>query len=515
MSTADPSTFTADEPSSSRTRMGVLIAIAAVAALIIGGGAFAIARVMGGGGDRPASAMPAGTAAYLQVDIDPAAGQKIAALDFFSDIKSKEMQALRDGDLKREIFDLLTEDDQGLLSELDYEKDVEPWLGDRVGVGVLADTQSAQPTVLVAVQVKDEGAAQSALESIDQREAAWFFHDDYVVITTAEQVEAAQSDVEAGNLADQDYFVQDLEELGDPGLMSGWVDLAATSQLSQDAMESDLSGTDSELDGMGSMMDDLYLGSDFGSLSEGRAAMTLRFGDDGVELAATTRNTPLQGLDDSDTAHLVNELPQDTAVALSLEHGDQIVDLLWEQVSAIAPDEVASAQEEAAAQGFELPADLKVMVGDSMTLSAGSGIIEAIDSGADEAPVGYRAHTDTDRAESLMEMILSAEGMEGGADVVKYRADDGVLSIAASQKYVDELADDDGLGSSDLFQRAVPQAADAQSVMYVDLNAFEELYLSEVKGEDRDALKKLAAVGASTSLDKDGNGSFLLKVITD
>ncbi len=112
-------------------------------------------------------------------------------------------------------------------------------------------------------------------------------------------------------------------------------------------------------------------------------------------------------------------------------------------------------------------------------------------------------------------MILSAEGMEGGQDVVQYRSDDGVLSIAASQEYVDELAESDGLGGSDLFDRAVPDADEAQSVMYVDLNAFEELYLSEVDGDDRDALEKLAAVGVSTTLDEDGNGSFLLKVVTD
>ncbi|MGI8948596.1 MAG: DUF3352 domain-containing protein [Ornithinimicrobium sp.] len=508
MSTAEPTTFTPDEPSSSGTRMGVPIAIGAVMALIIGGGAFAVAQVMGGGGDRPASAMPADTAAYLQIDIDPAAGQKIAALDFLSGIETEEMEALRDGDLKREIFDLLTEEDEGLLNALDYEEDVEPWLGDRVGVGVLDDGESAEPTVLVAVQVKDEDAAQSALERIEQDEAAWFFHSDYVVITTAEQVKAAESGLEGGNLAEQDYFVEDLEALGDQGLMSGWVDLAAMSQLSQQAMESDLGE-------MGSTMDNLYLGSDFGSLSEGRAAMTLRFGDDGIELAANTRDTPLQGLEISDTAHLVGDLPEDTVAVFSLEHGDQIVDLLWEQVSAIAPEEVASAQEEAAAEGFELPADLKVLVGDSMTLSAGAGVVDAIDRGADQAPLGYRAHTDTERAEALMEMILSAEGMEGGQDVVQYRSDDGVLSIAASQEYVDELAESDGLGGSDLFDRAVPDADEAQSVMYVDLNAFEELYLSEVDGDDRDALEKLAAVGVSTTLDEDGNGSFLLKVVTD
>ncbi len=508
MSTAEPMTFTPDEPSSSGTRMGVLIAIAAVMALIIGGGAFAITRAMGGGGDRPASAMPAGTVAYLQLDIDPAAGQKIAALKFFSDIDSEEMQALRDGDLKRQVFELLTEEDEALLGNLNYEQDVEPWLGDRVGLGMLDNGEATEPTPLVAIQVTDDGAAEEALGKIDQDEAAWYFQDDYVVITTAEQVAAAKSDTEAGNLADQEYFVEDLESLGEQGLVSGWMDLAATSQLSQRAMESDLGD-------LGSGMDGLYLGSEFGSLSEGRAAMTLRFGDDGIELAAKSYGTPLEGLDTSaDTPRLISALPDDTVGVLSLEHGDQIVDLLWEQVSAIAPEEVDQARKEAAAEGFELPADLKVLVGDSMTLSAGAGIADAVEAGSEQVPVGYRTHTDTERAEALIEMLLSSSGLESETDIA-YRSDDGVLSIAATQEYVDQLADGEGLGSSDLFTQAVPEAKDAQSVMYVDVNAFEEAYLAQLEGDERDALEKLAAVGASTSIDEDGNGSFLLKVITD
>lgn len=488
--------------------MGVLIAIAAVMALILGGGAFALTRAMGGGGDRPASAMPAGTVAYLQLDIDPAAGQKVAALKFFSDIDSEEMQALRDGDIKREVFELLTEEDEALLGELDYAEDVEPWLGDRVGLGMLDNGEATEPTPLVAIQVTDEGAAEEALDKIDQDEAAWYFHGDYVVITTAEQAEAAKSDTEAGNLADQEYFVEDLEALGEQGLMSGWMDLAATSQLSQRALESDLGD-------MAPGMDSLYLGSEFGSLSEGRAAMTVRFGDDGVEMAANSYGTPLEGLETSaDTPRLVNDLPGDTVAVLSMEHGDQIVDLLWDQVSAIAPEELAQATEEAAAQGFELPGDLKVLLGDSMTISAGAGIAEAIETGSDQFPVGYRAHTDTERAEALIEMLLSSSGMESETDIA-YRSDDGVLSIAATQEYVDQLADSDGLGSADLFGRAVPEAEDAQSVMYVDFNAFEESYLSQMEGDERDALEKLAAVGVSTSIDEDGNGSFQLKVITD
>src|SRR5690606_3200582 len=57
-----------------------LVALAVTAALVIGGGAWAVTRPLAGGGNRPASALPADTAAYVRLDIDPSLGQKIAAV---------------------------------------------------------------------------------------------------------------------------------------------------------------------------------------------------------------------------------------------------------------------------------------------------------------------------------------------------------------------------------------------------------------------------------------------------
>lgn len=508
MSVAEPDAYTFDEPSPAGPRMGVLVAVAAGSAVLIGGGAFAVAQMMGGGGDRPASAMPAGTTAYLQLDIDPASGQKIAAVEFLKGIESEELQSLRDGDLKRQGFELLSQE-ESMFNALDYDEDVEPWLGDRLGLGMLTVDQGGEPSGVLAIQVTDQGAAEEAMTKVDQDKAEWFFHGDYLVLAEAGQADAVQQDVEAGNLAEQEYFEEDLESLGEQGVLTGWMDLAALSQLS-----SDLDGADLGALGM-DPFSELYLGSDFGSLSEGRAAMTVRFASDSIEVAGATRGTPLAGLDPADTAHLITALPSDTVAAFSLENGDQVVDLLWDQVSALAPEEVASAQEEAAAAGLELPADLKVLVGDSMTLSAGRGLMEAIDASSEQVPVGYRAHTDTERVEALVELLLAESGMTS-EELVTFRTDDGVFTLGATEPYVEELATGGDLGSSDLFSRAVPEADRAQSVIYLDVNAIEQYYLPEIEDEqDRAALEKLAAVGVSTSIDEDGNGSFLLRTVTD
>ncbi len=54
--------------------------VAIAAAVLLGGAAWALVAVLGGGGPQPAEALPASTAAYFRIDLDPSAGQKIAAL---------------------------------------------------------------------------------------------------------------------------------------------------------------------------------------------------------------------------------------------------------------------------------------------------------------------------------------------------------------------------------------------------------------------------------------------------
>ena len=50
-----------------------------------------------------------------------------------------------DGDLRKEIFEELQED--GEFEGVDYAQDVEPWLGQRVGVALLPGTDGGEPEV--------------------------------------------------------------------------------------------------------------------------------------------------------------------------------------------------------------------------------------------------------------------------------------------------------------------------------------------------------------------------------
>src|SRR5699024_2796582 len=135
---------------------------------------------------------------------------------------------LREGDFRETFFEWMAEDDPAFES-IDYQDDIEPWLGDRMGMGIVPNGES-EPYFGIALQVKDEEAADAGLtkmremdDSPDAEEALdWFFHNGYAVLTPSGTVDELKGMVEEGTLADQETFREDLSALGDQGVLSGW-----------------------------------------------------------------------------------------------------------------------------------------------------------------------------------------------------------------------------------------------------------------------------------------------------
>ena len=108
--------------------VGGILAIVAVGA----GGAFAFQQVSGGGA-QPESVLPANTLAFAKVDLDPSAGQKLDAIRFIRKFPDAKGEVKEDSDLREVVFKSLQDD--GQLKGVDYAKDIEPWLGQRIGFG--------------------------------------------------------------------------------------------------------------------------------------------------------------------------------------------------------------------------------------------------------------------------------------------------------------------------------------------------------------------------------------------
>ena len=476
------------------------------AAALIGGGAYA-ATMLGGGGDRPSSVLPGNAAFYAQVDLDPSAGEKIAAVRFFQGLDPELREQFDRGQWREWAWEQLRDEVDG-AEDIDFESDIEPWLGDRAGIAVLPQGDGEEPVVTLALQVQDGDAALAFFDERTQADdnLAYWLASDYVVFTEQDTENAVRSALEAGSLAENETFDSDMDDLGTVGVMAFWADASVLDELAA-------AGANPAL-GMTADVADTEVPE-----VTGRTAGTVRLTPDAIEMHGITRGVEGVALpENSSIDPLVSELPADTAVAISLENGSAMVQAAWDHFAAENPEQVREAVEAAAAEGFSLPDDIKVVLGDSMAVSAGPEIVGAFlgvsptDSSMPALPIGYRAATDTARLQDL----LTENGV--GAGVTVLREDDGVLTLGVDQAYVDALATGSGdtLGSSELFTAAVADAEDAQAVMFINVNTFEQYYLPEITDANtRSALEQLGAIGISGTNEGSGDGRFSVRFVAD
>lgn len=477
------------------------------AAALIGGGA-AAAVMLAGGGDQPDSVLPATAAAYAQIDLDPEAAQKVTAVRFFQGL-DPELRESIDRDWRKWAWEQLEKEGE-MPTDVSYEEDIEPWLGDRAGVAVIPAGEDAEPLVAVALQVKDGDAALAFLDEMTaegSQDVAYYLESDYVVLTQADTLDAVKAAAEQGTLDDNETYVSDMGDLGDTGIVAGWVDAAQASDIDPSALNPGMAMTEAEL-GLGEQPE-----------VTGRVAGTLRFTADAIEMHGISRGVEgVTAAEDASATRLVGELPADTAGALSVENGSGMVRAAWDYYAELYPDEVAQLSEEAAGAGFTLPDDLMTVLGDSMTLAVGPDIVDAAmntsptDPAVPAVPVAYRVTTDTERLQAM----LNDNGL--GQGVLVMRDDNGTLTLGADQGYVDAVAQGTGdtLGSSDLFTRAVADSDSADFTLFVNVNPFEQYYLPEVTdAEAREALEKLGAVGMSATNENDNDGRFTFRFVAD
>lgn len=496
---------------------GWLMAGAGVgAAVLIGGGAWAAVHFLGSTGDQPDSVLPAGAAAYFRVDLDPSVGQKVAAVRFFQGLDAEAQARLDSGEWREYVWEKLSEDGE-VPADLDYATDIEPWLGDRAGVAVLP-AGGQEPLVAVALQVKD---GQKALATLDKIKAAnadapqdeqfgYYLDGDYVVLAPTDQVDQVKAAAEQGTLDGHEAYTQDMDELGDAGVASFWFDMAKAAELEDVALEeaADLGAGGAVTSG---------LTDEQRAMLSGRAAGALRLSPDAVEVHGLSRGWSGFSMPTGEGADLVLDLPADTAAVYSLENGADWVQATWDLYGSIDQEGLDSFTQEASAQGFTLPEDLKTALGSSMVLSVGPGMVEAVEAMSQtetslpQLPVAYRVQTDTDKVNTLLQGL----GMPPGE--LAQRTDDGVLTLGLFQGYVDQVAAPQGrLGDDATFSAAVADAKKADAIFYVDVNEYEDRYLPLVEDEDaRNALEQLAAVGLATEVTDAQTSRFTLRLVAD
>ncbi len=368
----------------------------------IGGGAVALLGVGAGAwaalgffqqGAQPAEALPSTTVAYLSIDLDPAGGQKIDAFRTLNKFPAFKDQVGVDSvdELRHKIGEELV--GQADCPGLDYDRDIDPWLGDRMAVAGVELDGDPDPQVVAVLQVKDEGQAREGIKKLNAcddsgEEPAVGFHDGWAVFAENQKnVDAVLAATDKGTLADDATYQKWTKAVGEAGVVNAYASPEAGRALARQ-LGGLFSGGVPTLEGATSVQSavpaayHVTTADDSGddpftkalSSFKGGAA-TLRFTSDGLEFAAAADGgTPqLAEVTGNTGGTLVQRLPGDTAAAAGVSLPKGWLDRQLDQMSSMfggmgmSKDDVV--RELSQETGLDVPADIQTLLGSGLSIS--------------------------------------------------------------------------------------------------------------------------------------------------
>jgi hypothetical protein len=367
-------------------RAALLAALSLVAALVAacGGGA-------GSGEADPASAAPGNAMAYIEIAVRPEGETRDDALAAAGKVLRTEDP---EGKI-RELLDKAMAEEDADTADLDYDKDIKPWLGERAGVWFnnrLDDEGDPGGAVLVAVT--DADAAMDAVhkgysnsgEKLTKRShngvdyevdedgtAVGIVGEDFLA-AGPETTFKTTVDAQKGNsLAESDRYKKALESLEDERLAHFYVDPKQALALA--AQES--SGTDQqELQQLQQIIPLDKLGALMGSFSADADRLALDMAvntEGGVSLGA------LGNLYSTASTPLLKELPGETWAAFGSPKYGQSIKAALDQYAGLLGG--TAAREQLKNQlGIDLDEDILSWIGDVAMFVRGDSL-QTIDGG--------------------------------------------------------------------------------------------------------------------------------------
>lgn len=386
---------------------GLLAAVVGLlTAAVVGGVAYGVS-VLSGGGSQPEDALPADAFLFVKVDLDPSAGQKLAARDFFREIPEAERVFGGDGDLRQALFTAIQDEKGSPLAGIDYAADVKPWLGKRVGMAMLPGA-GEEPEAVVALQVSDDNAARAGIEKIldassddDSDRPGVEVRDGWALVADRELVSDYADRAAERSLAESSDFAGDLAALGEDGVATAWVDMGEVADLMKGAAQATgVAGT-----------------TGFEQLAGGRQTYALRFADGDLEIAGRVADDPTLRRPSTDSSTtLMQQLPADTLAALSVAGGNDLIIGQWERMTQAleetgGPEAVEDAvRDTEQSLGLRMPDDAATLLGDEAVLA-----VETLEvNGSPDIGVGFRSRTDPGAGARVAEALRDA--VAGGED---------------------------------------------------------------------------------------------------
>jgi hypothetical protein len=454
-------------------RRGLWVAVGAATVVAVGGASVAAYAFLSGGGTTLDKSVPADTIAYAEVNLDPPAGQKVAALRYL-----KHFPSLKVDEKANSLLDALFEEIfPNAEDRQKFVKDVQPWLGKHVAVA--ADPQGDKPQPVVVAEVSDANKARSGLADLAKEQDFGYVVGDGIVTIAETQVIATRAATDAGksSLSGNSTYRDDVKSVGgNGGVITAWANFADAAKYIPRA-----SGNDVNLD----------------ALKGTRIALSLRFTDNVADLTVKTLGGT-QPKAATGVGERVGRLPDDTVAAVGISGGDQLVRQAYD---ALRKAGLAS-ELEAAVRDYDLrlPDDVANLVGSQTVL--------AVAGDAHNPSYGVVTKTaDPARAKQVAERLLAQ--VDSSVTVVQQQTGDGLV-LASSQAYLTKLASGQGgLGNTDRFRKAVPDAGSSQFVIYVDVQRL--IALSDAGDVPAD-VRPIQSVGISAS-SQGGSSTVHVRVV--
>lgn len=492
-----------------------------LAAVVLGASLLAL-PACGGKTDeasRAAGITPVDALALVSVNLDPSVEQKRNLLGIVRRFPDARDEVKGEFDEARD--DLLAEllDDSGL----DFQRDVQPWLGNEVAVAVLPPGDGDVPLVVAMVETDDAAKARAAIEKAKAGgdfEGVYGIAGDFVVISDQESdaddqraldLVTAQAGKSDGGLADSEAFTSVVDELHGDRLFLAWADVKASVEAAEQA------GALADLEFLDA------LGADAGPV-----AVDVHAEDDAFVLQGVAAAT---GGTEGTRFELTRSLPEATLAALTLFNvGSGVADGIRALTGADSADFMAEFEDET---GLNLEDDLLSWMQGELVLVAG-----AVPSGQDLPDFALVVEpSDRAKARAGVEKIRDVLGEQGfeleereieGATA--YVAPDPIegmqpamalfpdrFVLATRAGYLAELAkgDSPGLAGSDAYTSVLgDDAPDDTTMQFVALldpirEALEKALLqdAEARAEYEEDLKPnvepLAAFGVVARRDGD------------
>lgn len=203
-----------------RRRRPILLALLVVTVLVVlGAGLSTWVIARGDAEPQPSDALPADTLAYVGLDLNPTVQQKMHAgllgkLPGIADVGAQLKLAESVFAPALRAF--------GWFADVDYSADFGSWVGSRMALAARPNAAGTGLTPMLVIATTNEAAARATLAN--KGGLAVGFTQGFAVVTTSQgELSRTLADVKKASLHGGRY-ASDLQTLGDPGVITGWVD---------------------------------------------------------------------------------------------------------------------------------------------------------------------------------------------------------------------------------------------------------------------------------------------------